>query len=172
MRSSLSLLVLSLALGVAWSQDSKEQAKTPQAQGNSSGAPATASAEGSSAKSSAAPAELKTQGYKGTLVDAKCAGGSASAGAQTTKAAGKDATADRAAGDQSQACAVSTSTSAFALRTKDGHTMLFDAVGNQRAQEAIKNKKKWADAAANGKAIQAKVSGVETGDRLTVVTIN
>jgi len=145
--------------------------------------------------------EVKTQNYKGTLVDATCAGsgGSPSAKAQTgsataeTNAATNSASADRTSkdrassdstasadtgkskssgGDQGQACSASSSTTQFALKTKEGRTLAFDEVGNQRAQQTLKEKKKWSEASSAGKPIQAKVSGVVEGDKLTVMSIN
>ena len=53
----------------------------------------------------------------------------------------------------------------------DGRTVKFDEVGNQRAQDALKSKKKWSDAAGSGKPIHAKTTGVLTGDQLMVVSI-
>ncbi|HWQ53833.1 MAG TPA: hypothetical protein VN442_09110 [Bryobacteraceae bacterium] len=72
---------------------------------------------------------------------------------------------------QAQSCPVTASTSAFALKMNDGRVVGFDSVGNQRAQEAIKNKKKWSEATTSGKPIKAKVDGVLTGDKLLVVSI-
>ena len=71
-----------------------------------------------------------------------------------------------------QTCSVSSNTSQFALKLEDGRTLRFDSVGNVRAQDAIKNKKKWNEAAGAGKPIRAKVMGFMTGDKLLVTSIN
>ena len=60
----------------------------------------------------------------------------------------------------------------FALRTDSAETRRFDSVGNARAEEAIKNKKKWSNDAAAGKPIRAKVSANANSDKLTVMSIN
>jgi hypothetical protein len=110
-----------------------------------------------------------TRSYKGDLVSANCAGNSGGAEAKnaTVKNSGE---ADRSSG--SQGCTVSSSTSEFALKTKDGRTLPFDLVGNLRTQDALKNNKKWASAASSGKPIEAKVSGIENNGRLTVLSVH
>jgi hypothetical protein len=106
-------------------------------------------------------AELKTQTCKGTLMDASCAG------------AGKESSGGKAvAADQSQGCKVSATTKEFALRTHPAETLRFDTVGNARAEEAIRNKKKWSADAAAGKPIRAKVIANANGYKLTVMSIN
>jgi hypothetical protein len=132
------------------------------------------------------PDEMKTQSYSGTLMDASCAGSGAATTANTPKsdtaaasgAADKSADkskatgdANRAATDQGQACSVSSSTAQFALKLKDGRVVKLDDVGNQRAQETLKNKKKWSEDAAANKPIHASVSGVLSDDRLLVMSI-
>ena len=138
----------------------------------------TTSSTAASTQSGNALPELKTQSYKGTLVDASCAGGGSSSAASasttpasttsTKPAASGGASADRSGGS----CSVSTSTSQFALQTKDGRTLRFDSVGNERAKEALQTKKKWSEAVSSGKPIEAKVSAAETGDKLTVLSIH
>jgi len=71
---------------------------------------------------------------------------------------------------QAQACSVSNSTSAFALKTKDGQVLKFDGVGNNRAAEVLKAK--WAQNLSAGKPIRAKVSGSINGDRVTVTSVD
>jgi len=44
-------------------------------------------------------------------------------------------------------------------------------VGNERAQQAIKNNKKWEVAATSGKPIPVKVNGTEEEGKLTVMSI-
>jgi len=120
--------------------------------------------------SSSSLAEMKTQTYSGTLMDASCAGSSS---ASATAASTPSASADRAAASaDNQSCPVSAGTTKFALKTKDGQMVKFDDVGNMRAQEAFKARKKWNDSAAASKPIRAKASGVLNGDRLTVMSIN
>jgi hypothetical protein len=71
---------------------------------------------------------------------------------------------------QAQACSVSSSTTAFALKTKDGQVLKFDAVGNNRAAEELKTK--WAQNLNAGKPIRAKVSGMANGDMVTVTSVD
>jgi hypothetical protein len=154
MNSSVTLAAVLVSVSLVWAQDAQ---KAP--------APAQASTAAKQEKSES-PAELKTQAYKGTLVDASCAGAAA------TPAGGQAGAADRStAAGQSQGCTLSSSTKEFALRTKDGQTLRFDSVGNDRAEEALRNKKKWSDSISAGKPIQVKVQGAMTGDKLTVITI-
>jgi hypothetical protein len=166
-----------------------------------------------------APAEMKTQTYKGVLVDMSCAGGggsqsstasnatstaaesarSATEGAKTATAGAKTAAegaktaagaATSAAGGATSAqpgsssnsadrtgttggnCAVSANSTQLGLKMEDGKTVRFDMVGNQRAQDYIKNNKKWNEAASSGKEIHAKVSGAMSGDKLIVSSIH
>jgi hypothetical protein len=51
-------------------------------------------------------------------------------------------------------------------------TLRFDSVGNMRAEEAIKNKKKCSNNASAGKPIRATVSANANGDKLIVMSIN
>jgi len=55
---------------------------------------------------------------------------------------------------------------------KDGQTVRFDDVGNARVQEAIKAHKKWSDSSTANKPVRVKVTGVMSGDKLTVMSIN
>jgi hypothetical protein len=147
MKSSVSLAAMLLFAGAVWAQEPQKPANpatnTTQTQAST---PANQS-------NGAALAELKTQSYKGTLVDMACAGGGTAA-------------------DSSHGCAVSSSTKEFALRTKDGQTLRFDSVGNDRVAEALRNKKKWNDLVSAGKSIEVTVNGVVSGDKLTVVSIS
>lgn len=99
---------------------------------------------------SAASNGAKIHTYKGSLVAASCAA---------------------ASGEASQNCGVSANATEFALKTSDGRTLAFDLVGNERAQEAIKNNKKWEVAATSGKPIPVKVNGTEEEGKLTVMSI-
>lgn len=131
--------------------------------------------------SSEAASTVKTQTYKGTLVDASCSGG-AGASASADRASSSDKSGKKAEsgakgeasrdGESANSCTPSSSTNDFALRTKDGHTLKFDAVGNERAKLAMTNDKKWNNASSANKTIQATVSGTETGDTLTVLSIH
>jgi hypothetical protein len=126
---------------------------------------------------------MKTQSYSGTLMDASCAGTGAATTASTSSSASKSDAASGAAektkatgdanrsADQGQSCSVSSSTAQFALKLKDGRVVKLDDVGNQRAQEAFKNKKKWSEDAAANKPIHASVSGVLNDDKLLVMSI-
>jgi hypothetical protein len=129
-------------------------AQKPANQGASQGQQKTAAA-------ASKPAELKTQAYKGTLLDASCAGAGKESSGRTAAAA-----------DQSQGCKVSANTKEFALRTDSAETLRFDTVGNARAEEAIRNKKKWSSDVAAGKPIRATVIANANGDKLTVMSIN
>jgi len=153
MRVPIYTVVLPILAGLAYAQD------TP---------PAQPKQPAESAQPSAPP-EMKTQTYSGTLVDASCA----SSGSAAAAPAGATASADRSAGsDNSQGCTVSASTSQFALKMKDGNTVRLDDVGNMRVQEAMKSRKKWGDSAAASKPIQVKFSGIMSGDKLTVLSVN
>ena len=58
------------------------------------------------------------------------------------------------------------------MKMDDGRTVKFDLVGNQRAQDAIKNGKGWNKQITAKKPIRAKVDGVLTGDKLIVSSIH
>jgi len=136
------------------------------------------------AQSTSNTSEVRT--YKGELVDASCAAAGVTATASAAKspsqsAADRSTSAEQSAaksgeasrsGESSPRCAVTSGTSAFGLRMKDGNTLRFDAVGNERAKEAIAAKKKWTDAISAGKPVQVAVSGSEATDRLTVISIH
>jgi hypothetical protein len=165
----------------------QDQTKNPAA-GQSGTADSTA---GKTATKPAGMAEMKTQTYKGTLIDASCAMRQATSGAAMTSsadsapaAASTDASAtekapetpkansaDRAAGDP-KSCTVSSSTNQLGLKLDDGRTLRFDLVGNQRAQDELKANKKWTEAAASNKPIHAKVDGAVSGDKLIVSSIH
>jgi len=57
------------------------------------------------------------------------------------------------------------------MKLDDGKTVRFDLVGNQRAQDALKNDKRWNKDLSANKPIHAKVSGVLNGDKLIVSSI-
>ena len=148
MKMSKNLGAIVVLIVAAWAQTPADQGSRSNDQKRSSAA-------------AIKPAELKTQTYRGTLLDAACAG------ASQKSSGGKAAVAD-----QSQGCKVSASTKEFALRTDSADTLRFDSVGNARAEEAIKNKKKWSSDVAAGKPIRAKVTANANGDKLTVMSID
>ena len=174
MRSSLIVIGLILPLGIALAQ------KEPGNQSKTNGSN-TAVNQGESQKGQTSTSEVKTQTYKGTLVDAKCASGS---GAAASSAASGKSSADRSpaesgnktgeanrSGEAAQSCDATASTNEFGIKTKDGRVLRFDSVGDERAKQAMSAKKKWADAATSNKPIHVSVSGAESGDRLTVMSI-
>ncbi len=126
--------------------------------------------------------------WRGTLMDANCAGGTmtSSPAADSGNSEAKEKTADSDSSEakpakphknhrnrvdpQAQACSVSSSTTAFALKTKDGQVLKFDGVGNNRAAEELKTK--WAQNLNAGKPIRAKVSGMINGDMVTVTSVD
>lgn len=162
------LFAIAVVISIASAQEAN-----PQQNESKSTAPATKPAQ-------------STSNFKGTLVDASCAAsGSATASSAAnvpdaaqqssdskSKERKNEAARSTTAENAGQACSVSSSTSQFALKLEDGRTVQFDSVGNLRAQEAFKDKKKWNEAAASGKPIRAKVSGFMTGDKLMVMSIN
>jgi hypothetical protein len=168
-------VAIPILAAVAFAQD------TPPAQPKQPAESAAPSAAPSKAGSDRLP-EVKTQKYSGVLIDASCAGSGSAATTSPTSSSStgssKDSpaatsSADRSAGSGSNpSCAVATSTTQFALKTKDGNTMRFDDVGNTRVQEAMKTHKKWTDSASASKEIHVKANGVFNGDKLTVLSID
>ena len=118
------------------------------------------------------------QQWHGTLVDAGCAG---SSNAKTTDAAGAPATQAVDSGrpqnghakaeSPAAGCALSSTTSAFALQAADGQVMKFDSIGNIRAAEMLKSKANWTKELSAGKPIHAKVSGTLSGETITVASL-
>ncbi len=133
---------------------------------------------------SAGSAQVAIQHWHGTLVDASCAngGGSSASTPAADESSAKSGSASVDSGrpekghkknmEQAQSCPVSTSTSAFALKTADGQVMKFDAVGSSRAAEELKTKTGWTKDLSAGKPIRAKVSGMLNGDTITVTSIS
>jgi hypothetical protein len=182
MKAQFYMAAIPLLAVVAFAQDPAPQSTTPPK-------PETKAAAPGAQDHPAAPAEMKTLNYSGTLTDATCAtGGAATPAAAPSSTAAPNPAAPASAtekpkaaageanrattADQGQACSVSASTTQFALKLKDGQVVKFDDVGNQRAIEALKSKKKWTDDAAAQKPIHATASGVLAGDRLTVLSIH
>lgn len=159
MRPRFCMLTLSIALGVAMAQTTPPNPPqdTPQTNPQAAG----------KAAASTMPAEMKTSTFKGVLVDMACAS-HASAGAEATpSAASKAPASDSAAG-----CSVSASSSELGMKLDDGKTVRFDMVGNLRAQDALKNDKRWGKDITANKPIRATVSGVLDGDKLIVASIH
>lgn len=174
MKARLSVLTFSIALGVALAQaapPAQEGAmpqQTKEKQDMKAGAPA---------ETKTASNEMKTTTYKGVLIDMSCASpGSASAAATPAgdKAPGSDAanSANRSAGDSGGSCPVTANSSQLGMKLDDGKVVRFDLVGNQRAQDEVKNNKKWSKDLSDTKPVHAKVSGVLDGDKLIVSSIH
>jgi hypothetical protein len=185
MRARLYVLTLSIALGVAVGQTTppnpppqenskpQENTKAPDTKAQD-----TAKAQANTkpdAKTGAATtpgttalAEMKTTTFKGVLVDMACA--SRTSNSAETKPVAADA--KPAASDAGGNCPVSASSNELGMKLEDGKTVRFDLVGNQRAQDALKNDKRWSKDVSENKPIHAKVSGVLNGDKLIVAAIH
>jgi len=145
------------------------------------GGVAAAQTEAPKSSTASATGPVAIQEWSGTLMDASCTAGGSAAGSQATDESG--AKSEKAAVDtgrpekgrkksaEAQSCPVSSSTSAFALKTSGGQVITFDAVGNARAAEDLKTKSGWAKNLSAGKPIRAKVSGILNGDTVTVTSI-
>jgi hypothetical protein len=90
--------------------------------------------------------ELKTLMYKGVLVDMSCA--------------------------TSENCKVKADSSSMGMKLEDGRVVKFDMVGNTRAQDELKNNKRWSKDLGADKPIHATVSGVLQGEKLIVSSIH
>lgn len=179
MKAHVSLLAVSLAVGAALAQTTPSTPRTqdPQQKTMPSDSKGNPKDMKDSKAASANPAEMKTSMFKGILVDMSCAGqGSASTAtspaASATPSADKANSANRAASDSGSSCNVSANSKEFGLKMEDGKTVPFDLVGNQRAQDAVKNEKSWNKDISTNKPIHAKVSGVMSGDHLIVASIH
>jgi hypothetical protein len=129
---------------------------------------------------------LKTQTFKGTLVDAACGGSASSASSKAKPSAGREQASDQPAGSAKtsgvskgeadraagSSCSISSSSGEFSLQTRDGRTLRFDAVGNERVKQELLNRKSWTNASTAGKPIQATVQATQTGDSLMVLSIH
>jgi hypothetical protein len=141
--------------------------------------------------------QVAIQTWKGTLVDANCAAGSGSTGASASSAGATASTQateqnekatnaeqsnasdrpskkghrDRSA-SQTQSCSVTSSATAFALMTADGHTLKFDSVGNMRVAEELKTNQKWVKEMNEGKPVHTTVSGTMSGEMITATSIH
>ena len=115
MKTTVSMLALGLAIGVAMAQD--PPAPPP---ANQNAAPPAANMP---APTGNAPTEMKTSTYKGTLVDLACVGDAWVTTAEPNAA-------NRTAGE----CKVTPESTQLGLRLEDGHTLRFDMVGTERAR--------------------------------------
>ena len=161
MKVRLSVLTLPVALGIALAQTTPPSNPTPQE--------AKTQPDAKAGSASTAPAELKTSTFKGVLVDMSCAS-HASSGAATPPS--DPSSANRSKSDSAAGCAVSSNSSELGMKLDDGKTVSFDLVGNQRAQDALKNDKRWTKSLGENKPIRATVSGVMSGDKLIVSSIH
>jgi hypothetical protein len=171
MKVRIFLLAVSLALGVTMAQTTPANppSQEPQQQNTKTNA--------GSAAATAAPAEMKNKTFKGVLVDMSCAshasGTTASAAADSGAAASDSKhSANRTTSDSGANCPVSASSSQLGMKLDDGNTVSFDLVGNQRAQDALKNDKGWGKEISAHRPIHAKVTGVLDGDKLIVSAIH
>jgi hypothetical protein len=173
MKARVSMLAASLALGVALAQTAPSHPPTQDSQDKATQTDSKANAQ-TDAKTSTNPAEVKTTWFKGVLVDMSCASHAGSTAATPAASTTADAanSANRAAPDSGSSCPVSASSTEIGMKLEDGRTVRFDLVGNQRAQDALKNDKGWSKDLSANKAIHAKVSGVLNGDKLIVADIH
>ena len=124
------------------------------------------------------PAEMKTANYKGVLVDMSCASHTPGAASTSESPGGAAAdsekanSANRSASDSGASCPASANSTALGMKLDDGKTVRFDLVGNQRAQDELKNNKSWNKELSAGKPIHAKVIGAMNNDKLIVSDIH
>jgi hypothetical protein len=178
MKAWLSMLTFPVAVGMALAQTTPPPNPTPQETPQSATKTQPDAKSGPPAGSaSTTPGEMKTSTFKGVLVDLSCASHS-SANAETTPAAGgatqpsdHSNSANRSS-DSGAGCPVSANSSELGMKLDDGKTVRFDLVGNQRAQDALKNDKRWSKTIGENKPIRASVSGVLDGDKLIVSSIH
>lgn len=170
MKAQLYIVALPLFAVAALAQSPVPPQSTPTAQhSKATNAPAAPASNNGTA------AEMMTRNYSGTLMDASCVtAGPATAPANSPAKPAPDTTSAKpaATADPGQTCSVTTSSTQFAIKLKDGQTVRLDDVGNQRVQDALKTKKKWTDAAASGKPIHVDASGILNGDKLIAMSIN
>lgn len=157
MKARVSILVVSLAVGAAMAQEAAPPQAAPQ-QEKKANTPAPTTM----------PAEMKTMMYKGTLVDMSCTAATSAPAAP----AGNASSANRSAADTSSNCPVKADSSQLGIKLDDGRVMKFDMVGNQRAQDELKNNKRWSKDLTANKPIRATVSGVVSGEKLVVSSIH
>lgn len=192
MKMKPSILAIAVALGTAMAQtpqpntppaggtpqDTQQQtpAKSSKSDSKSADNKSTMSdSKSTMADSKTATAEMKTMTYKGVLVDMSCAGSSASTSTSTSATADRSAspsTSTSSPSSDSSNCAVTANSQNLGMKLDNGQTVRFDLVGNQRAQDELKNNKRWNKDVTAGKPVHAKVSGVLNGDKLIVASIH
>jgi hypothetical protein len=143
---------LALACGLALGQTESQQ---PSASGTE---PAAKTQAPSSVTTRPSVMAVNVQHWRGTLMDANCAASGASASESQSK--------------KGASCPVTSSTTMFAIQAGTGQVLKFDAIGNMRAAEELKNNKKWSREMSAGKPIHAGVSGNLVGDAITVTSIH
>jgi len=168
MNARLSILCFTV-IGLAMAQKTPQPASAPAPPATTSKAP------------DHAPSEMKTSTFRGLLVDMACArssggemasgGGAASSAPAKSGASDSSNSANRAAGDSGGSCQVTAGSTEMGMKMDDGKIVRFDLVGNQRAQDALKNDKRWTKEIGENKPIRAKVNGVLMGDKLIVSSI-
>ena len=171
------LFALPLTLGIAMAQTQTTPA-TPQSQStpdqstpknmkSDTKTSAKDMKEDAKTASNTALPEMKTSTYKGVLVDMSCASASSGAASGDTKSTSANREDSKGAD-----CPVSANSSQFGLKMDDGRTVKFDLVGNQRAQDAVKNDKGWNKELTANKPLKVKVNGALNGDKLIVSSIH
>ncbi len=167
------IFALPVVMGMAIAQTQgtppapQDQTTAPQSQSNQMKKATKTTAndmKGDANRSGSALPEMKTATYKGTLVDMSCASQSAGNSGGESKAAGTES--------KGNECPVSANSSQFGLKMTDGRTVKFDLVGNQRAQDAVKNDKSWNKEITANKPLHVKVNGALNGDKLIVSSIH
>jgi hypothetical protein len=92
---------------------------------------------------------------------------------QASKTNKEDSSANRSADSAAAgSCGVSSGSAAYAFKLDDGRLLALDMVGNERVKDQIQKNKKWTQAASSNQPIHAKVSGVESGDKLVVSAVH
>jgi hypothetical protein len=154
------VLTVSVVFGVAIAQTATPNSKADTQQ----------QAKQESSKMNSQSDAVKTMSYKGVLVDMSC--DSHSSASAPAAESGKANSANRAASDSGTSCPVTANSSALGMKLADGKTVRFDMVGNQRAQDELKNNKRWTKQVSDGQPIHATVSGVINGDKVIVMSIH
>ncbi|HXS97248.1 MAG TPA: hypothetical protein VN736_21775 [Candidatus Limnocylindrales bacterium] len=169
MKAQLFVITMAVTAGMAIAQTTPAQTPPTQTTPTQTtpAAPQTETAQ---------PTQMKTSSFRGVLVDLSC-GPAATTSASTASAASANATpadnsANRSTTDSAASCPVTANSSQIGMKLDDGRTVRFDLVGQQRAQDALKNEKHWSKDLAAGKPIHAKVIGVMSGEKLIVSSIH
>jgi len=170
MKIRILVLAASLAVMLAQTQPNQQSQQSQDSQQTQANTNKTSTSSGTA---NTMPAEMKTMTYKGVLLDMSCGSHSSAATATTPTAdADKATSANRSASDSGASCPVTANSTELGMKLDDGHTVRFDLVGNQRAQDELKNNKGWNKDITAGKPLRVKVSGVMSGDKLIVTSIH